>query len=84
MCIYDEASMYQMDRTSELLRRSEDEVNKWVWLQTNHVLFFCYYLLGEVAAAENRSSQDSTQLEFSGDEETLIVRMYNLVGERQI
>ncbi|GMY09919.1 transcription factor CPC-like isoform X2 [Fagus crenata] len=30
---------------------------------------------------ENNSSQDS-KLEFSEDEETLITRMYNLVGER--
>ncbi|KAI3457312.1 hypothetical protein Pfo_013975 [Paulownia fortunei] len=31
-----------------------------------------------VVAAEIPSSQDSKQLEFSGDEETLIIRMYNL------
>ncbi|KAK4398015.1 Transcription factor CPC [Sesamum angolense] len=35
-----------------------------------------------VAAAENPISQESKQPEFSGDEETLIIRMYNLVGER--
>ncbi|XP_011100298.1 MYB-like transcription factor ETC1 [Sesamum indicum] len=34
------------------------------------------------STAENGSSQESKQPEFSGDEETLIIRMYNLVGER--
>ncbi|KAL0399889.1 UNVERIFIED_CONTAM: Transcription factor CPC [Sesamum radiatum] len=35
-----------------------------------------------VAAAENPISREAKQPEFSGDEETLIIRMYNLVGER--
>ncbi|KAL0354122.1 UNVERIFIED_CONTAM: MYB-like transcription factor ETC1 [Sesamum angustifolium] len=35
-----------------------------------------------VEAVENPISQESKQPEFSGDEETLIIRMYNLVGER--
>ncbi|EYU24790.1 hypothetical protein MIMGU_mgv1a015917mg [Erythranthe guttata] len=36
----------------------------------------------DVVAAENTSRQDSKQVEFSLDEETLVTRMYNLVGER--
>ncbi|KAL7086762.1 hypothetical protein ACP275_13G021300 [Erythranthe tilingii] len=36
----------------------------------------------DVVDAENSSRQDSKQVEFSLDEETLVTRMYNLVGER--
>ncbi|XVE91765.1 hypothetical protein REPUB_Repub01dG0039700 [Reevesia pubescens] len=32
--------------------------------------------------SRGESSQDSKLLEFSEDEETLIIRMFNLVGER--
>ncbi|KAL1560777.1 MYB-like transcription factor ETC3 [Salvia divinorum] len=35
-----------------------------------------------VAADENSISEDAKKLEFSEDEETLIIRMFNLVGDR--
>ncbi|KAJ8763803.1 hypothetical protein K2173_003585 [Erythroxylum novogranatense] len=35
-----------------------------------------------VDSREESSSQDTSKLEFSEDEEILITRMYNLVGER--
>ncbi|XP_057792622.1 MYB-like transcription factor ETC3 [Salvia miltiorrhiza] len=39
-------------------------------------------VLDLVAADENHSSEEAKKLEFSEDEETLIIRMYNLVGDR--
>ncbi|KAH6780529.1 Homeodomain-like superfamily protein [Perilla frutescens var. hirtella] len=36
----------------------------------------------DLAVGENPGSEEAKTLEFSGDEETLIIRMYNLVGDR--
>ncbi|KAH6827100.1 Homeodomain-like superfamily protein [Perilla frutescens var. hirtella] len=36
----------------------------------------------DLAVGENPSNEEAKTLKFSGDEETLIIRMYNLVGDR--
>lgn len=37
-----------------------------------------------VADEKASNEEEAKMLEFSGDEETLIIRMFNLVGDRQI